>query len=121
VTATAALVAVAFTLISPWLVGRNAPIALSPAMTQAPIVQPELRQPATLVSEAARLASRGARGTSPGQPAIAADPLAGVPDSLFDHSEDVEFILDPMTLRRGRPATLRTGGSVKGQQATITF
>jgi hypothetical protein len=51
----------------------------------------------------------------------AADPLAAVPDSLFDHSEDVEFVLDPMTLHRGRPATVRSAGSVQGQQATITF
>lgn len=121
VTATAALVAVAFTLISPWLAGRNTPIALRPGMAQGPIVQPELRQPATIVSDASRSAAPGAHGSSAGQPAIATDPLAAVPDSLFDHSEDVEFILDPMTLRRGHPATLRSGGSVKGQQATITF
>lgn len=121
ITATAALVAVAFTVFSPWLVGHNAPVALRPTKTPAPIVQPELRQPATLASEATGSAAPGARGTTSGQPAVVTDPLAAVPDSLFDHSEDVEFILDPMTLRRGRPATLRSSGSVKGQQATITF
>ena len=121
VTATSALVAVAFTLISPWLIGRPAPVALRPSMTQAPIVQPELKQPGTLVTDATGSTAPGAGATAPGRAAIGTDPLAAVPDSLFDHSEDVEFILDPMTLRRGRPATLRAGGTAKGQQATITF
>ena len=52
---------------------------------------------------------------------VVADPLAAVPDSMFDHSEDVEFILDPMTLHRGRPAVVRASGAAQGQQATITF
>jgi len=46
-----------------------------------------------------------------------------VPDSLFDHSEDVEFILDPVTVRRGRahPATRLAPPIARGEQATITF
>jgi len=46
-----------------------------------------------------------------------------VPDSLFDHSEDVEFILDPVTVRRGRahPATHLAPPITRGEQATITF
>ena len=121
VTASAALAAVAFTLISPWLIARNVPITLRPGMTQNPVVQPELRSPTAFSATGARTAVPGARGASLNHPGIAADPLAAVPDSLFDHSEDVEFILDPMTLHRGRPATVRSGGSVQGQQATITF
>jgi hypothetical protein len=121
VTATAALVAVAFTVFSPWLVGRNAPVALRPERTPAPIVQPELRQPSTLASGVKEPADPGARRTTSGEPAVVTDPVAAVPESLFDHTEDVEFILDPMTLRRGRPATLRSNAGVKGQQATITF
>ena len=122
VTATTALVAVAFTVISPWLVGRTVPVALRPASSPAPIVQPELRQPGTLASGTQGPEAQSPGGTTAsGQTAVVTDPLAAVPDSLFDHSEDVEFILDPMTLRRGRPATLRSNASAKGQQATITF
>lgn len=49
--------------------------------------------------------------------------LAAVPDSLFDHGEDVEFILDPFTLRKGRAHTRGADpqSSPRGQQATITF
>lgn len=59
-------------------------------------------------------------------PAGRSEQLAGatatVPDSLFNHSEDVEFILDPVTLRKGRAhTTIRGADSPRGQQATITF
>ena len=121
VTATAALVAVAFTLISPWLLTRSTPIALRQSTTQGSVAQPELRRPGGLSATATKTAVPGARGASLSGPGSGNDPLAAVPDSLFDHSEDVEFILDPMTLHRGRPATVRVGGSVQGQQATITF
>ena len=47
---------------------------------------------------------------------------AGVADSLFDHSEDVEFILDPVTLRKGRAHTVvRVQPQPRGEQAVITF
>ena len=48
--------------------------------------------------------------------------IAAIPDSLFDHSADVEFVLDPVTMRkeRGRGYTpVQT--TVKGEQASITF
>ena len=51
-----------------------------------------------------------------------AEVLAAVPDSLFDHTADVELVLDPVTLRkeRGRGYTpVQT--TVKGEQASITF
>lgn len=49
---------------------------------------------------------------------------AVIPDSLFDHGEDVEFILDPVTLHRGRASVTRSGSrvsGVQGQQAFINF
>ncbi|HEV2106088.1 MAG TPA: zf-HC2 domain-containing protein [Candidatus Eisenbacteria bacterium] len=61
---------------------------------------------------------------------VAAAPRAGAPaphatlspDSLFDHSEDVELVLDPVTLSRGRAqATPRTAARVQGEQAVISF
>jgi len=51
-----------------------------------------------------------------------AEVVAAIPDSLFDHTADVEFILDPVTLRkeRGRGYT-PVQPTVKGEQASITF
>jgi len=48
--------------------------------------------------------------------------MAAMPDSLFDHSQDVDFVLDPVKLRRerGRGYTPVTS-SVQGQAASITF
>jgi hypothetical protein len=45
-----------------------------------------------------------------------------VSDSIFDHTEDVEFILDPVTPRRAnaRAATHRSA-AVQGERAVITF
>jgi hypothetical protein len=55
------------------------------------------------------------------EPQLVAD--AGFPDSLFDHSADVEFILDPVTVRRGQahPASRLAPPITRGEQATITF
>jgi anti-sigma factor RsiW len=47
---------------------------------------------------------------------------ASVSDSLFDHSEDVDFVLDPVTLRRGRAHTsAHMPMGIKGEQAVISF
>jgi anti-sigma factor RsiW len=61
------------------------------------------------------------RATAPSQDAEQA--VAMVPDSLFDHSDDVEFILDPVTLRKGRAHTVSdlTTPVVRGETAVITF
>ena len=46
----------------------------------------------------------------------------GAADSLFDRSADVEFILDPVVLHKGRAHTaLKLNPSVKGETAIITF
>ncbi len=44
----------------------------------------------------------------------------GNPESLFDPDKNVEFILDPVKLHRGR-ATVNRRPDAEGQQATITF
>jgi hypothetical protein len=49
------------------------------------------------------------------------DMLAGVPDSLFDHEDDVEFVLDPVTLQRGRASLSGRPSGAKAEQAIITF
>jgi hypothetical protein len=51
-----------------------------------------------------------------------ASAAAVISDSIFDHTEDVEFILDPVTTRRAHshPAAPRTA-AVQGERAVITF
>jgi len=47
---------------------------------------------------------------------------ANVADSLFDHSEDVEFILDPVVLQRGRAQTAsRLPPGIQGEQTVISY
>jgi hypothetical protein len=48
--------------------------------------------------------------------------LKSISDSLFDHSEDVDFVLDPVKLHQGRAHTAsRLPRGVQGEQAVITF
>lgn len=48
--------------------------------------------------------------------------VAAISDSLFDHSEDIDFVLDPVTLRRGRANTVsRYAGDSSDKSAVITF
>ncbi len=43
-------------------------------------------------------------------------------DSLFDHADDVEFILDPVVLHRGRArAVSHLPAGVQGEQTVISF
>ena len=62
-------------------------------------------------------------GAAPAQPGRAGGSVAAaISDSLFDHSEDVDFVLDPVTLHRGRAHTAsRLPRNVQGEQAVITF
>ena len=51
--------------------------------------------------------------------AVATSTLA---DSLFDHAEDVEFILDPVMLHRGRAQSVsHLPAGVQGEQTVISF
>ncbi len=55
-------------------------------------------------------------------PANVARPTATLADSLFDHSDDVEFILDPVVLHRGRAQSAsRLPEGVQGEQTVISF
>lgn len=82
----------------------------------APIVEsPVVPAPASLV--AADPTSRPVRRAS--SPALAPD-APTIPDSLFDHTADVELVLDPVKLRRERGVGY-TPTSVRGEAASITF
>jgi hypothetical protein len=98
----------------------------------APKSQPTVGDPDVPVSArntTLASAGTGSPATQNAKPTLArrertrpAEVLAAVPDSLFDHTADVELVLDPVTLRkeRGRGYTpVQT--TVKGEQASITF
>jgi hypothetical protein len=73
--------------------------------------------------EATTIAPRTAdRVPAPAEANLASAAVPSTLDSLFDHSADVELVLDPVQLRRerGRGYTPSTP-TVKGETASITF
>ena len=101
VTATAALLLVGMSALLPWL--------------GTPAVQQMFARRETRVAEPRILY---ATAQAPGK----AKSEAALVDSVLNHSEDVEFILDPVVLHRGRaqvPSRLPKG--VQGEQAVISF
>jgi anti-sigma factor RsiW len=118
VTATAALTLIAGLLALPWLGVRNE--ARRETATRMVTEQvPAPLGPATDHSApSVPLPAGGATPAAHGL--VAAAGTAAVPDSLFDHSEDVEFILDPVKLQRGR-ATVSRPPAVQGEKAVISF
>jgi len=48
-------------------------------------------------------------------------PVASATDSLFDHSEDIEFVLDPVTLRRGQATVTQPHQGLHTERAVISF
>jgi anti-sigma factor RsiW len=89
------------------MMGRNATVTQAVAVNPAP-------------------AASTSTPLAPGDAAVLEPQLVtaeGFSDSLFDHSADVEFVLDPVTVRRGQahPATKLAPPITSGEQATITF
>jgi anti-sigma factor RsiW len=107
VTAAAVLVLVTGALLLPTITPRvetrpDGTLAARPGR-EAPVAEPRL------VASAGTVAAPG-------------EPAATLADSLFDHSEDVEFILDPVVLHRGRArATANLPAGVQTEQAVISF
>ncbi len=111
VTATVALAAIAVTVVLQFampLVARR-----DGAIPVAAVPQPVLVRQASAPMPAPASTSA----------ATAMHAAAAIPDSLFDHSEDVEFVLDPVTVRKGRahPASRLAPQTATSQQAVITF
>ena len=105
---------IALTFAGPWLGAQRASNSTVRGFSPGAVTEPV----------AVHLADRGSepRQVSTGSPlagVVAATLSAG--DSLFDHTEDVEFILDPVTLHRGRASVNRTVGARQGEKAVITF
>ncbi len=121
ITAAAALLALAASLVVPWL-------GLAPRSRHGgePAPAVALREPERVSPVAVRSAPPAvarASGPSAAVPPtlVASNAGSAIPDSLFDHSEDIEFILDPVTLRRGRATVTRLPGGVQGEKAVISF
>jgi hypothetical protein len=120
-TAAAALLIAATAVVTQWMgLGLGTRVAHAPRPS-------ELREPVLVGA----LASRAPASSQPGGASSASDvppadlfsgtPVGVAKDTLFDHREDVEFILDPVTVNRGRATVTRLPSDIRGQQAVITF
>lgn len=117
VTAAAAVLLIAGLIVLPGVMQNRSLSGLAPIAAQPPVQQPEL-----IVSDGQPAGGPVAVLDRPATAPGASGALATLPDSLFDHSEDVEFILDPVTLKRGRAHTVsRLPHGVQGEPAIITF
>jgi len=55
-------------------------------------------------------------------PAAGGAQVSAAPDTIFDHSDDIEFVLDPVTLRRGRATVVHPPQrGIQTQQAVVSF
>ena len=115
VAAAAGLVAIA--VLASW------PLLTRGPARQAPMVAVAPGQPASGPERVATTPGPAVATPEPAQSATARAELASVVvDSLFNHAEDVEFVLDPELLRRGRahkPSRLAHG--LQTDQAVISF
>jgi hypothetical protein len=115
ITAAAALVAVIGATVVQWVGPTLVPTRPGTTLTSPAIVQPSL-------VTSGRPDDGGSGEVSSAGGSIAAR-ITDIPDSLFDHAEDVEFILDPVTLKKGRALTMVRAPQEppRAQQAVITF
>lgn len=105
VAAAAGLLLIGATFVLPRLLPNGA-AGSSIANRDAKVVQPRL------------VASAEPSKSEPAPAPLRAD----LSDSIFDHSEDVEFILDPVVLHRGRAqAVANLPEGVQGEQTVISF
>jgi anti-sigma factor RsiW len=112
VAAAAVVLVVAATLIAPWA-GRG---GRSTAVRR--IVPEEARLLATAQPQPSVVPQTP--GAAVHAPAPSQGEVAALVDSLIDHAQDVDFVLDPVRVSRDRTAGRRLQ-PVQGQQAVITF
>ena len=100
-----------------------APATMDAPPATLPQVAPRSDERVAAASDAAPVPARRRAELADGAVATAAP--AETPadlDSLFDHSEDVELVLDPVRLRRERGRGYTPASpSVRGEAASITF
>ncbi len=90
----------------------------------SPILSPNGAHRGAIAQRDAQVAQpRLVASAVPSDPAPStAHPRVVSADSIFDHSEDVEFILDPVVLHRGRAqAVSNLPEGVQGEQTVISF
>jgi len=85
-----------------------------------PAPTPAIETPAPTTVVIADPAQQPARRTAATNASTLAPDAPSIPDSLFDHTADVELVLDPVKLRRERGVGY-TPTSVRGEAASITF
>ena len=113
VTAAVALLVVAGSLALPWLGTRT-------ERGRAPVIAGRVTPHESQLTHAtSSLPSQAAPSARAGG-GLVAQGGKGATDSLFDHSEDIEFILDPVRLQRGR-ATVTRAPAVQGEKAVLSF
>ncbi len=108
--AAAGVLVVAAAATAPWFLAPRGPAPIASRTTPAPTAPARVTEP-TL---------EPAPSSSVGQPVAAVVPESS-PDSLFDHSGDVEFILDPVVLRRGRASVTRVPAGGSGEHSVVSF
>ena len=115
-TAAAAALVLAAALVAPMLMRPgSSPLANRETREQG-------RRSSTEVQEPRLVAVNDASGRAVTPAADGRSTAAKVADSLFDHTEDVDFVLDPVTLRRGRARSVsHLPQGVRGEQAVISF
>ena len=112
IAAAAGVLVVAGVMLAPMLGSRGPATPTGFATRTAPVSQPRL---VAVVETAAPAAPAP---TSAAKPAVA----TRVSDEIFDHAEDVEFLLDPVVLHRGRAqAVAHMPAGVQGEQTVISF
>ena len=112
VAAAAALVLVAGVFAAPWVMRSQQGDAF--VHSGAAVTEPRLIVAATPSGPAGTASAPGRTVSGPVSVTIS--------DTLFDHSEDVDFVLDPVTLRRGHAHTVsRASHGIQAEQAVITF
>ncbi|TMQ68530.1 MAG: hypothetical protein E6K78_00865 [Candidatus Eisenbacteria bacterium] len=118
ITATAALLATAGAMVAQWsgIVSLGSNTRVETPVVREPSLVTEATPSDTPRPSVSRSASESTLSRADGT-------LAALPDSLLDQGEDVEFILDAMTLHKGRahPASRLSPTPVRGEQAVITF
>lgn len=115
IAAAAVALVVIGSMISPWL-GPGGRL-LDARRGESPVAMDATSESA--IAQAERVTA------APVQPTMvegAGQPVAvAMPDSIFDHSENVEFVLDPVTEHRGGLVINRPQYQVQGEHAVISF
>ena len=115
--AVAALLVVGAAVLLPSLRG-GPPSDRAGRVSLPPVREPVLVAPAANSALNAPALNRFARSL----PGVPGSGLALLADSVFDHKEDVEFILDPVTLRRGHAhAVTSAPAGVRVERAVVSF